>query len=133
MVLADDHNGMMSKVAELLADEYDIVASVNDGARAVQAAAIHQPDVVILDMAMPERNGMQAAQELKRLGITARIVFLTVQDNVEQIRAARALGASYVLKARMRSDLRVAIEEARAGRVFVSPHSPVKLSPDPAF
>ena len=134
VVLADDHDGMMHKVVELLAKKYDVVAAVNNGTKAIQAAAIHKPDVVILDVAMPERNGMQAAKELKRLGSKAKIVFLTVQDDLEHIRAACALGASYVLKSRMSSDLCLAIEEARAGRLFVSPNSStMKLAADPAF
>jgi DNA-binding NarL/FixJ family response regulator len=130
-VLADDHNGVLSKLVDLLADEYDIVASVNDGAKAVQAASMLRPDVVILDMAMPHRNGMQAAQEIKRLGLKSKIVFLTIQEDLDYIRAACALGASYVLKARMPSDLSLAIKEALAGRVFVSPQLSVNLAADP--
>lgn len=130
ILLADDHDGVLGKVVELLAGEYDIVASVNDGAKAVQAAAKHKPDVVILDMAMPGQSGMQAAHELRRLGLAAKIVFLTIQEDSHYVRAASALGASYVLKARMPSDLSLAIKEALAGRVFVSPQ--LTVSPDPS-
>jgi len=99
------------------------VAAVNDGAGAVQAAVDFTPDVVILDIAMPGVDGIHAARQMKQLGLTAKVIFLTVHEDADYVRAARAIGASYVRKPRMHVDLLLAIKEALAGRIFVSPSS----------
>jgi len=77
---------------------------------------------------MPGTDGIQAAHQLKRLGSTSKVVFLTVQDDSDYVDAATAMGASYVLKPRMYSDLLTATREALAGRLFFS----VPLHPDGA-
>ena len=123
VVLADDHEGILKGVREILGDGFDIVATVRDGSKAVEAAIELQPDILVLDIAMPELDGMRAAMEIKRLGICAKLVFLTVQEDYDYVQAADGMGASYVLKARMHVDLPLAIREALAGRRFVSPFS----------
>jgi DNA-binding NarL/FixJ family response regulator len=120
VVLADNHGRVLSEVKMLLRDEFDVVASVDDGAKAVQAVAELRPDVVVLDIGMPGTNGIQAAHQLRELGFTSKLVFLTVQQDADCLEAAGAMGASYVLKARMYSDLLTAIVEALAGRLFFS-------------
>lgn len=120
VVLADNHGRVLSEVKMLLRDEFDVVASVDDGAKAVQAVAELRPDVVVLDIGMPGTDGIQAAHRLKKLGFAPKVVFLTVQQDSDCVEAAGAMGASYVLKARMYSDLLTAIAEALAGRLFFS-------------
>lgn len=120
VVLADDHGRVLSEVAMLLRDEYEVVATVDDGAKAVQAVTQLTPDVVVLDIGMPGTNGIQAARRFQALGFTPKLVFLTVQLDADAVEAACALGACYVLKARMYSDLSIAITEALAGRLFFS-------------
>jgi DNA-binding NarL/FixJ family response regulator len=78
---------------------------------------------LVLDIAMPGLDGIQAAREVRRLTLAARLIFLTVQEDADYMRAAHDLGASYVLKHRMHIDLPVAMKEALAGRMFVSPRS----------
>ena len=129
VVLADDHPRVLSTVGEILASEFDILAGVSDGIKVVQAALKYKPDILVLDIAMPGLDGIQAAREVRRLTLPARFVFLTIQEDADYLRAAHDLGASYVLKHRMHIDLRVAIREALAGRMFVSPRS---LSTSPA-
>jgi DNA-binding NarL/FixJ family response regulator len=123
VVLADDHPRVLSRVGELLANECDVVAGVSDGIKAVQAALKYKPDIVVLDIAMPGLDGIQAGRELRRLTLPmpARLIFLTVQEDADYIRAAHELGASYVVKRRMHIDLLLAVKEALAGRMFVSP------------
>jgi DNA-binding NarL/FixJ family response regulator len=74
----------------------------------------------VMDIHMPELGGIEAAQSLKRSGSAVKVVFLTIETDPEYIGMATAMGASYVVKSRIRKDLRVAVKEALAGRVFVS-------------
>jgi DNA-binding NarL/FixJ family response regulator len=120
VVLADDHDGIMRKVSDLLPDEFNIVAAVSDGAKAIEAALEFNPDIFILDICMPEFGGIQVAHEIKRLGLSGKCVFLTIQEDADYIEAARAIGASYVLKSRMHADLPLALEDTLAGRIFIS-------------
>jgi DNA-binding NarL/FixJ family response regulator len=120
VVLADDHDLYLSEITRLLRDEFEIVATVGDGAKAVQAVANFQPDIAILDIGMPGTDGIHAALRLRDLGFTPKLVFLTVQQDRDCIEAACTMNASYVLKARMYSDLLTAIAESLAGRLFFS-------------
>lgn len=76
----------------------------------IEAAMKHNPDILILDIAMPKCSGIQEAQELRRRGTTSKIIFLTVQEDADYVWAASEIGASYVLKPRMIVDLPIAIE-----------------------
>ncbi len=120
VVLADDHQGVLTAAAMLVGMEYEVVATVGDGAGAVRAVTALKPDVVVLDIGMPGTDGIQAASQLRRLGFPVKVVFLTIQDDSDCVDAAGAMGASYVLKPRMYSDLLTAIKEALAGRTFFS-------------
>ena len=121
VLLADDHVRVLASAKELLSTHYRIVATATDGRSAVELANELHPDLIVLDIAMPEMDGFRAAQEIGRSGSKAKIVFLTVLEDEAFITAARSCGNGYVLKSRMHSDLRHAIEEALAGRFFVSP------------
>lgn len=120
VLLADDHLRVLNGVKTLLENDYQIVASVGSGKVALEKALELRPDLIVLDIEMPEMNGIQAAEEMRRQGLKARILFLTVHDDEDYIAAARACGDGYVLKSRMATDLRRAIQEAFAGQFFVS-------------
>jgi DNA-binding NarL/FixJ family response regulator len=120
IVLADDHVAILNVASMLLGREFDVVATAPDGVRAVEAVAENMPDIVVLDIGMPGSDGIQAAQRIKDLGFTPKVVFLTVQEDADCVEAACAMGASYVLKPRMYSDLLTAIRETLAGRLFFS-------------
>jgi DNA-binding NarL/FixJ family response regulator len=120
IVIADDHGPMLEEMSRLLRSEFEIVAAVSNGAWAVKTVVEMDPDAVVLDIHMPQLGGIEAAQELRRSGSTTKIVFLTIETDPEYIGMATAMGASYVVKSRIRGDLAVAIKEALAGRVFVS-------------
>jgi DNA-binding NarL/FixJ family response regulator len=104
----------------LLGNGYQVVAAVGDGLTALTVAKELSPDLILLDIEMPGMDGIHAAQEMRRQGMKARILFLTVHDEADYVVAARAWGDGYVLKSRMSSDLHSAIEEAFSGRFFVS-------------
>jgi DNA-binding NarL/FixJ family response regulator len=112
VVLADDHPGMLAAVSKFLQPHCQIVAAVENGILAVQATREWRPDIAILDIAMPGMTGIEAAQRLCEMTSSTRIIFLTLQSDPAYIQAADALGAGFVLKSRMRSDLLLAIETA---------------------
>lgn len=120
VIVADDHLAIREKVSELLREEFDVVASAADGAKAVRAVVELGPDVVVMDICMPELDGIHAAREIQRLGVGSKLVFLTVQEDAEYVQTAHSMGAAYVLKSRMQQDLPTAVKEILAGRLFVS-------------
>jgi DNA-binding NarL/FixJ family response regulator len=123
--LADDHEAMLERVAELLRIECDVVGTTTDGQQALEAVQDLKPDVLVLDISMPVMNGMETARRLKEVGAETRIVFLTVHDDPDFAREALAAGAlGYVIKLRIASDLLAAIKEAHVGRSFLSPSLP---------
>lgn len=124
ILIAEDHKEMRDKVVQQLENDFEIVGSVSDGGAVVAMAPQILPDVCVLDISMPILSGIEAAHELKALGLTSRIVFLTVHEDQDFLEAAMDAGAlGYVLKSRMGCDLVRAINAVMAGRVFVSPSS----------
>lgn len=120
VLLADDHIRILESVQKLLGPGYHVVAAVNNGFSALVVAKALSPDLIVLDIEMPEMDGIRVAQELRRQGLAARILFLTVHDDEDYLAAARICGNGYVLKSRMGSELHHAINEALSGRFFVS-------------
>jgi DNA-binding NarL/FixJ family response regulator len=120
VLLADDSHRILSVASRLLEADCEIVATACDGECALLAVNQFKPELVVLDINMPGTDGIQTARQLQKLGSIPRIVFLTVNEDPDMVQVACAMGASYVVKARMYSDLLVAIKEALAGRVFVS-------------
>ena len=121
VLLVDDSEAILARAAAALTEECEIVGAVTDGLAALAAAKSLQPDVVVLDISMPGISGFEVASRLSKAGVTAAIVFLTVQDGEEFVLTAKLSSAiGYVVKTRLVSDLPVAVREARAGRPFVS-------------
>ena len=122
LLIAEDHLAMRAKVASLLNGGFDVVASVVDGDSAVEEANKLMPDVLVLDVSIPMLSGPDVAKRLKAHGCKAKIVFLSVSTDVDQINTCFSAGGdAYVSKMRMATDLSYAITEALAGRTFVSP------------
>ena len=121
VLLVDDFPPMLERAADALAATCDIVGAVQDGSTALHAAATLQPDVIVLDIALPDMSGFDVAARLKLVGSTAAVVFLTLYEEAETIEAAKAAGGlGYVVKRRLDAELATAVHEARAGRPFVS-------------
>ena len=118
--MADDHPQVLESVSGLLSTDFDVVATATHGLEAVDLALRLQPDIVVLDVAMPEFDGFQTAQALLQHGSRARVVFLTMHQTDEFVSAAMSAGGhGYVLKSRIYSDLASAIDHAFDGRRFV--------------
>jgi DNA-binding NarL/FixJ family response regulator len=125
LLLAEDHIGMRERVVQMVESSFDVVGVVGDGCAFLEAASRMKPDVCVIDISLPGLSGIEAASQLRELGSTARLVFLTMHEDPDYLRAALGVGAAaYVVKSRMASDLCLAIKEAMAGRLFVSPSVP---------
>lgn len=121
VVIADDNKEMRDMVIRILENEYEIVGAYADGQALVDAAKQLKPEIGIIDISMPIMNGIHAVVELNRLGSEMKVVFLTVNEDNDFVRAAFDAGASaYVTKRNMASDLLVALKETLAGRQFIS-------------
>jgi two-component system response regulator DesR len=122
LLIAENHTAMRVKVASLLQRDFDVVASVAEGPTAVEAACHFMPDIAILDVSMPVLDGPDVARRLKAQGCNAKIVFISVSRDKDQITACLAAGGdAYVSKMRMATDLICAITEVLGGRRFFSP------------
>ena len=119
--LADDNRDILTDLREELADEFEIVGSAENGKDVLRAVLELEPDVLVLDIAMPFLNGLEVARYLQGGNTQTRIIFLTIHEEPEYISAAFDIGAQgYVTKRRLASDLKMAIREVFAGRKFLS-------------
>ena len=131
ILLADDHKEIRDRAIRLLEPEFEVVGTVADGNALVKASAQMKPDVCVIDISMPQLNGIEAAIVLRESGSKAKIVFLTVNEDSDFVRAALKTGAlGYVVKSRMASDLCSAINGAISGQLFVSPSCIFSVDPD---
>jgi len=120
--VAEDHAVVRASVVRLLSQYYDVVGTVNDGQALLEATETLEPDVLVVDFSLPIVSGIEAASILKRTARPSKIVFLTVHNDPDFVRAAHDAGAlGYVLKQQMNTDLPQAIEKANAGEYFTSP------------
>jgi len=101
---------------------FEIVGEAQDGRSAVDLAKRFKPDIAILDIAMPELNGIDAAREILRASPDTRTILLTVhEENQYVVEALRAGVSGYLLKTRATSDLVQAIKEVSRGALYISP------------
>jgi CheY-like chemotaxis protein len=115
---------MLKTVTGILTPHFDVVAAVSDGKAAIAAAARTAPEVVLLDIVMPELDGFRTARELKQKQSHAKVVFLTAEEDDGYVSEALAVGArGYVVKRRLQSDLLPALHLAYTGHFFISPHA----------
>jgi DNA-binding NarL/FixJ family response regulator len=122
ILLADDHTLMAEALRHLLDAEFDVVAIVPDGRALIQAAATLKPDLAVIDIGMPLLNGLDAAEQLKRLLPTLKVVILTQnRDPQLAVAAFRRKVSGYLLKDSAAAELVTAIREALKGRSYVSP------------
>ena len=116
VLLADDHAGMLSALQRMLEPSCDVVGLVMDGRALLEAAGRYQPDVIVLDVMMPEIDGLEACRQIMVAAPHTRIVFLTADDDAAVRERALSLGASaFVLKYRAWEQLLPAIQRAYLG------------------
>jgi DNA-binding NarL/FixJ family response regulator len=132
VVLADDKLAILESAKQLLASDFDVVATVSDGQAAFDAAVDLQPDAMVLDISMPRLSGLEVAKRLARLPHPPRIVFLSVHESRDIVEAASDTGASgYVFKRNAGRDLIATLKQALSGhRTFPEASDEPKPSPD---
>ena len=122
VLLADDHTLLLEAFQKLLEEDCDVVGMVGDGRALIAAALKLRPDVVVVDVAMPLLNGLDAARQIKQLLPETRIVFLTMNEDPDLAAEAFRAGASgYLLKRSAASELLTAIREVVQRRSYVTP------------
>ena len=122
VILADDHTLLLEAFEKLLAPECDIVAKVADGRALLAAVREHHPDVVVLDLAMPLLNGLEAARQIKQFDRAIKLVFVTMNEDPDlAAEAFRVGGSAYLLKRSAGAELLTAIREAMKHRSYVTP------------
>jgi len=122
VLLADDHELLLGAFEKLLTPDCEIVGQVTDGRALVEAAARLKPDVIVLDISMPQLNGLDAGRRIKQGHRDVKLVFLTMNEDSDLAAEAFRAGASaYVLKRSAASELATAIREVMQGRSYVTP------------
>ncbi|HWO87620.1 MAG TPA: response regulator transcription factor [Gemmatimonadales bacterium] len=125
LILADDHPLLVEGLRKLLADEYDVVGTVGDGEGLISLLRSTQADVLLLDLALPGRNGLDLLPDIRALAPTLRVLVVTMHvDRVlaEAVLHAGAMG--FVPKDSGIEDLKQGIRSVLAGERYVSPRVP---------
>ena len=123
ILIVDDFASWRKCVARLLQQEMDlqIICHAADGLEAVERSAALQPDLVLLDIGLPNLNGLEAARQIGKISPGTKILFVTENRCQELARAALDTGAfGYLLKSDAGTELLPAVRAVLAGRRFVS-------------
>jgi len=123
ILVVDDYKDWRNQVRLLLRarPEWQIICEVSDGLEAVQKAEELKPDLILLDIGLPNVNGIEAARRIRQLSPSSRLVFLSMENSRDVVEAALSTGAQgYVHKPRVHSDLLPAIDAVLRGEQFVS-------------
>jgi DNA-binding NarL/FixJ family response regulator len=121
ILIADDHNLVAELCKRLLETEFDVVGVISNGRALVCAAGELRPDVVVLDIAMPILNGLDAGRQLKQLLPAVKLVYLTMNPDVEVAAEAFRRGASgYLLKTCAAADIVLAVRDVLRGKSYIS-------------
>lgn len=125
VLIGDDNPAMLEAVTQMLQDEYQVVGALAEAKAIVTQVPKLKPDILVLDISMGDMNGFEITRRLRSDLCRSKIIFLTVHEELEFIRAAFDAGASgYVFKSRMNKDLRIAINTVMNEKVFL-PEAPI--------
>ncbi len=124
IVLADDHAVMRDGVQMVLESQPDlhVIGTASNGADAVDLVDALRPDIAVLDIAMPQTNGLVAAREIRQRAPNTKIIFLSMHEGEEYLKEAlRAGAAGYVLKRAAATELVAAIRAVQRGDAYLDP------------
>jgi len=128
IVIADDHLLVLQGFQQLLESEYHVVGTVQTGGDLLQKVEELHPDLVLLDIQMPDTDGFEIARKLKKQFPLLKIIFVTMRDEPTSIVEAFNVGAmGYVLKQSVTSDLVMAIQEVLQNRYYISALVPEEI------
>lgn len=126
LLLADDNPEVLETLIDMLQPAFEIAGAFPNGASLLQQSAALNPDLIILDISLGDVTGFEVAKRLKMSGCPAKIIFLTVHENIDFVHAAFDLDASgYVFKSRISTDLIDAINRVCEGGRFSSAEMPL--------
>jgi DNA-binding NarL/FixJ family response regulator len=122
ILIADDHTLVAELCKKLLETEFDVVGTVSDGHALVRAAGEFKPDVVVVDVAMPILNGLDAGQQVKQMLPAVKLIFLTMNPDIEIAAEAFRRGANgYLLKTCAAAELVLGVRDVLRGKSYLSP------------
>jgi len=122
-LIADDHRLVADALNELLAEHCEMVGTVLDGSSLLSVALERRPDLIIADLSMPGLSGVEAVGELRRAGVTAKIIIVSMYGDPRVAKQAIAAGASaFVAKQGAGEELLTAIRVVLKGGSYISPH-----------
>jgi DNA-binding NarL/FixJ family response regulator len=122
VLLADDHRMLLDALKGLLEPSYEVVGLVTDGRALLKAAEKLRPDIIVLDIAMPQLNGLDAGRQLKQSMPGVKLIYMTMNEDPYLVGEAFRAGASaYLLKQAAGLELSRAIELVLKGGSFVTP------------
>src|SRR5258708_22951338 len=124
LLLADDNPALLETLIERLEPSYRVAAALRNGASVLEEVSALRPDLVILDISLGDLTGFEVARRLKDIGSPAKIIFLSVHEDIDFVHASFDLGAcGYVFKSRITADLTKAIDIVFKGGQFASIYS----------
>lgn len=122
VMLADDHTMLVEAFRKLLEPQFEVVGAVSDGRALVETAPQLKPDVIVVDVAMPLMNGLEAGLRLKESMPAVKLIFLTMNEDPDlAIEAIRSGASGYLLKNSAASELIHAIQMALKEKSYVTP------------
>jgi len=121
IIIAEDHILIQEATRAVLAPTCEVVATVEDGLSAIEAASKHKPDIILVDISLPLASGFVVAEKLRDSEPEVKVVFVTAHSEKAYVERAFELGArAFVLKGFVRTDLPLAIKAVMRGSVYRS-------------
>jgi DNA-binding NarL/FixJ family response regulator len=121
VIVADDNERVLLTLVAVLSPNFEVIATATDGRSALEQIRDLQPAVAVLDLNMPELNGIEVTKEIIRQHLSSSVVICSIESDPELIAAAQDSGAlGYVVKARLNRDLVSAVKSAACGEAFIS-------------
>jgi len=122
IIIADDHVLLNDGVKYLLSADYDIIAQVTDGANIIDTLRRLMPQVILLDINLPSKNGFKVAEEIKRSFSTVKIIFLSMYSETNFIEKAKLIEVDgYMLKHSTKDELMTCIDAVLADKIYYDP------------
>jgi DNA-binding NarL/FixJ family response regulator len=133
-LVADDHRMVAEGLRSVLEPDFELIEIVEDGRALVEAALRLRPDIIVADITMPQLNGLDAVEQIRRCGCDAKVIFLTMHKDAMYAARAQRVGASgFVLKHSASTELLTALRMVLEGRTYVTPQIAELLERLPAM
>ena len=125
ILLADDYAPTRESFEAILAPHFEIVATVANGRDLIEAALRLKPELIILDITMPLRNGIRAAREIRKSLPETKLLFVTMHTSSAYVKAAfKAGGTGYLVKSSAREEILAAAMKVLEGETYITPNLP---------